>query len=371
MNQKKNTAVQSERRTRLIDAAIGAIAEHGLSNVTLAKIASGAGLSAGTVNFHFDSKESLLLETLSHVADEFEQRIFAAIDNAENNPADKLIALFEASLDPQLTEPGKTAVWFAFAAEARSRADYQRICGAQDEKIFATTLALCVEIIRSGGKQDVMNPRAMANAIQGLIDETWEEILYAGDKHDRDDAQFIYKAFLASVFPWAFDQPHKPTGSEPRLTTDDKSLHISRAGKDDAKEIAKLFNLYRQFYEEPSNLRLASRFIRQNLDQERSVIFIARDTDGSSLGFVQLYAGLCSVEAKPFWTLYDLYVDASARKRGVGRELMLAAETHARKTKACRLDLETAHDNFIGQALYEDLGYLRDTHFYKYSLALD
>ena len=38
--------------------------------------------------------------------------------------------------------------------------------------------------------------------------------------------------------------------------------------------------------------------------------------------------------------------------------------------KACRIDLETAHDNLIGQALYENLGYERDTHFYKYSLAL-
>ncbi|WP_255359713.1 N-acetyltransferase [Halioglobus sp. HI00S01] len=54
----------------------------------------------------------------------------------------------------------------------------------------------------------------------------------------------------------------------------------------------------------------------------------------------------------------------------MGRALMKRAEVHARKMKACRIDLETASDNIIGQALYEDLGYERETHFYKYSLEL-
>ncbi|MBT6781190.1 MAG: transcriptional regulator, partial [Porticoccaceae bacterium] len=40
-----------ERRNLLIDATITAIAEFGLSKLTLAKISSIAGLTAGTVNF--------------------------------------------------------------------------------------------------------------------------------------------------------------------------------------------------------------------------------------------------------------------------------------------------------------------------------
>jgi ribosomal protein S18 acetylase RimI-like enzyme len=47
------------------------------------------------------------------------------------------------------------------------------------------------------------------------------------------------------------------------------------------------------------------------------------------------------------------------------------AEKMARKTRACRIDLETAGDNHKAQALYEDLGYERETAFYKYSLELD
>ncbi len=36
-----------------------------------------------------------------------------------------------------------------------------------------------------------------------------------------------------------------------------------------------------------------------------------------------------------------------------------------------RLELSTATDNFIGQSLYESLGYERDNDFYHYSLEID
>ena len=42
----------------------------------------------------------------------------------------------------------------------------------------------------------------------------------------------------------------------------------------------------------------------------------------------------------------------------------------ARKSRACRLDLETAVDNYQAQALYEKRGWERDVAFYKYSLEL-
>lgn len=365
-----SSSIQAERRRLLIDATVSAISEHGLPKLTLAKIADIAGLSAGSVNFHFASKEALLLETLTDLAREFEQRILNALETAGPDPARKLLAMFEASLDPNITEPRKTAVWFAFTSEARSRQDYQRICGAQDQKIFAITLQLCDEIIHQGDRQGQMNARAMANAVQGLIDEIWEEILYAGDGYDRDDARFMYLSFLASVFPWAFDLPGNQGKPEQRLATADKSLRIIQAGKNELAALATLFDRYRQFYRQAADPRLARRFIGENIARERSVIFMALDSDGAALGFTQLYPGWCSVSASPIWTLYDLFVDPGVRQRGVGRALMQAAEQMARKSKASRIDLETAIDNYTAQALYESLGYDRDVNFYKYSLAL-
>ena len=199
MSEKKygvNKVIQAERKRLLIDATMSAIYAYGLSGLTLAKIAKEAGLSAGSVNFHFDSKEALLLETLSYLAEEFEQGIDLAIEKAEPNPTARLLALMEAYLDPNVTEPRKMIVWYAFNAEARSREDYRRISGPQDRKILDLTHRFCQEIIREGKREKQMNALAMANAVQGLMDEIWQEILFAGENYDRQQARHLYLSFL-------------------------------------------------------------------------------------------------------------------------------------------------------------------------------
>jgi ribosomal protein S18 acetylase RimI-like enzyme len=150
-----------------------------------------------------------------------------------------------------------------------------------------------------------------------------------------------------------------------------RAPRIVRARVEHLPELARLFDLYRQFYEQPADRRLARRFIEENIRKERAVIFLALAGDDCALGFTQLYPTWCSVATRPVWILYDLFVDPCARQGGVGRALMQAAERMARKSKASRIDLETAVDNSKAQALYESLGYEREQEFYKYSLELE
>lgn len=134
-------------------------------------------------------------------------------------------------------------------------------------------------------------------------------------------------------------------------------------------EVARLFDLYRQFYECPPDFELARSYIAERMAARESLIWIALD-DGRGRGIVQCYPTFCSVQAVKRWILYDLYVDADARGIGLGERLMQVAHDAARADGAKRIDLETAHDNVIGQSLYEKLGYRRDDHFYSYSLQL-
>jgi TetR/AcrR family transcriptional repressor of bet genes len=368
---KINPSIQRERRELLIDATISAIAEMGLGRLTLAKIAGMVGLSAGSVNFHFSTKEALLLATLTHVADEFQATIKAAMARAGKRPEQQLDAVVQAYLDPEVTEPRKMAVWHAFSSEARAREDYQRICGPQDKHIFDIILRLCRAIIRQGNKEQTMSAFAMANAVQGLLDDTWQTILYTGPDHDREQSETTCKAFLASVFPWCFEMPRRAETRTGANASGRRSFTITSASVDDLKPLTGLFDAYRQFYAQAADQKLAEKFIGENLRKQRSTIFLARDNDGEALGFTQLYPALCSVEAKPVIILYDLFVTPSARKMGIARALMDAAEKFARKSKACRIDLETAVDNLTAQSLYDNCGYERDNEFYKYSLALD
>ncbi len=147
------------------------------------------------------------------------------------------------------------------------------------------------------------------------------------------------------------------------------NITIRRAHPDDLLSLATLFDLYRQFYECPSDMEAARNWLQHNLEAQRSVVFTA-DTGSELLGFTQLYPALCSVDLVEYFVLYDLYVLESARRQGVARALMNAASHWAREQGAARLDLETARDNTAGQVLYRSLGYRFDEVFLKFSLDL-
>jgi len=147
-------------------------------------------------------------------------------------------------------------------------------------------------------------------------------------------------------------------------------MQIVKASLEHVNLISPLFDSYRQFYEQTPNAKGAREFIHARLKNDESVIFLALDETGQAMGFTQLYATFCSVVLAPKWVLYDLYVDAAFRKKSVGRSLMNVARQMAETSGAQRIDLETAISNTTAQPLYESLGYVRDTHFYAYSLVL-
>jgi ribosomal protein S18 acetylase RimI-like enzyme len=149
----------------------------------------------------------------------------------------------------------------------------------------------------------------------------------------------------------------------------EQAVEIRRAGVSDLHLLAPLFDHYRQFYHQPADLAVARQYLAARLEREESVVFLAA-SDTVGYGFVQLYPSFCSVAAQPIWILYDLFVAPAARGRGHGRHLMEAARSFASETGAQRLVLSTADDNSTAQALYESLGYRRDTVFRHYELTL-
>ncbi|MGB5211162.1 MAG: GNAT family N-acetyltransferase [Gammaproteobacteria bacterium] len=148
-------------------------------------------------------------------------------------------------------------------------------------------------------------------------------------------------------------------------------MNTRQARPDDLPILAPLFDAYRQFYRQPADLDLAHRFLKARISRQESVIFLALDrAESRGLGFVQLYPSFSSVAAMPTWILHDLFVDESVRQQGVARALMEAARRLALASDADGLSLSTATDNLRAQALYEDLGYVRDREFFHYFLPL-
>ncbi|PPA70434.1 GNAT family N-acetyltransferase [Jeotgalibacillus proteolyticus] len=146
-------------------------------------------------------------------------------------------------------------------------------------------------------------------------------------------------------------------------------MEIYQATMEDLKGVSTLFNLYREFYQQPSDFEGAAAYIEKRLKNKDSIIFVAKDRD-NYVGFTQLYPTFSSISMKKAWILNDLYIAASARKQGVGEMLLNKAKDFAIETGAVSISLSTAPDNHSAQRLYEKNGYKKDSLFYHYELAL-
>ena len=148
------------------------------------------------------------------------------------------------------------------------------------------------------------------------------------------------------------------------------TITVREAKLSDLETIAELFDAYRIFYRQSTDLSAARTFLQERFRRRDSVIFIGY-RDGEPAGFTQLYASLSSVSMAPIWILNDLFVNAAARGHGVGRHLMDRAREFARASGAIRIELTTERDNTTAQALYRAAGYARDDVFYKFILTVD
>ena len=142
---------------------------------------------------------------------------------------------------------------------------------------------------------------------------------------------------------------------------------ISRAGPADLDALALLFDAYRQFYGQSSDVPRARDWLRSRLRVGESVVLLAK-REGTTVGFVQLYPMFSSVRTAKTWILNDLYVDANARRGGIARSLLDAAAKFAREDGAAGISLETTQDNAAARALYRAAGWNEDaTQWYSLS----
>jgi GNAT superfamily N-acetyltransferase len=130
-----------------------------------------------------------------------------------------------------------------------------------------------------------------------------------------------------------------------------------------------LFEGYRAFYEKAPDRAGAEAFLRERMQQQDSVIFLAVDGE-QIVGFTQLYPLFSSTRMKRLWLLNDLYVTPEFRGKGHSKALLERAIQMGIETGACEVMLETAKSNEIGNRLYPATGFHlnADYNWYHYEL---
>ncbi|WP_411768892.1 GNAT family N-acetyltransferase [Winogradskyella sp. A3E31] len=141
-------------------------------------------------------------------------------------------------------------------------------------------------------------------------------------------------------------------------------MTIIKATIEHLNDITPLFDGYRKFYKQDSDIDGAKAFLKERILKEDSVIFIAYKNN-EAIGFTQLYPLFSSVSMEPVYLLNDLFVKNNYRSQGIGEALINEAKKLCVTENQKGLAIQTAFDN-PAQDLYERLGFVKDTdlHFF-------
>ena len=206
----RNRAVQSEfRKRQLINSTIDCIEKFGLPQTTMASIAKHAGVSQGVVVFHFQSKESLLEQTLRRLGDDYANCWKNAYNNAGASPVARLCALIEAVFSPAICTRKLISVWYAFWGDSRSRLLYKNLCGKQDIAYSSCLLEQCQMLETT--ESSTLDAHAAALSIESMIGGLWQEFLIGSPGFKRQEAITTVFNLLQLIYP---DRRHEIENSE-------------------------------------------------------------------------------------------------------------------------------------------------------------
>ena len=124
-------------------------------------------------------------------------------------------------------------------------------------------------------------------------------------------------------------------------------------------DFAKLFDGYRVFYEQESDIERGKAFLKERINKSESVTFLIKK-DGKFVGFTQLYPLYHYKTLKRQWLLSDLFVAPAYRSHGLAIDLIDRCKQYCTETDACGLLLETQKTNKIGNKLYPKCGFELD-----------
>jgi AcrR family transcriptional regulator len=195
----KEQLVKEFRTGEILRAARQVVAELGLGEASMERIAQGAGISKGTIYLYFQNKEQLLLRAVQQVFDELMANLERAVANAKTAPA-RLGALLETSLEHASANSGFfRALMEPRGVGAEGVSELARRFAEQNERYVAFVAALVEQGARSGELRDLPT-RVAAVALAGALRGAIAERLSRGpSSHAAKDSEVILDLLLNGV----------------------------------------------------------------------------------------------------------------------------------------------------------------------------
>ncbi len=202
----------ADTRSRILAAAADCIVRSGLSKVRMAGIATAAGVSAGLVHYHFDTKEQLFADVLHRSSEASNRLNQQALDAPDLGPAQRLSSFLDRCLPSDDRLAHNWLLWQELALLWVRQPELAKVGVELYDGLYSTLAS----IITAGTDQGVFTPCGdvdmVAESAVALCDGLGSRVL-ASDPHLTLDVARSTLALTVGVLV-GFDGPLPSSAAE-------------------------------------------------------------------------------------------------------------------------------------------------------------
>lgn len=188
--------IREIRHDELIEATIRAAHRHGFSTITLADVAGEAGMSAASVNYHFKSKEQLMMASMRRLLTLLHAALLRRLADADS-PHARIHAIVAANFDDTLFTLEQCSIWMQFWAAAPYAPALARLHHINRRRVRSNFRAELRDLLPP------QNRDIARRAIQAYMDGVWTEAVQRNRPLDpaasREEARLFVDLILGSV----------------------------------------------------------------------------------------------------------------------------------------------------------------------------
>ncbi|RKQ36828.1 TetR/AcrR family transcriptional regulator [Kocuria tytonis] len=164
---------------RIADAAIRVIARRGFDVVSMRSVAQESGLSAGTVQYHYTTRQDLLVAALTRSVERQVQRVERA--RGPGGYRASLVRALRELLPLEGVRREDAAVWVSYGAAASTRTWLAELYWAEMQHFHAMVRDVLERARQDGKLREGLTPDAAASLVTALVNGLTLDHLNAPD----------------------------------------------------------------------------------------------------------------------------------------------------------------------------------------------
>jgi AcrR family transcriptional regulator len=201
--------VARDARVRILEAACDVIAEQGIDDVRIARIATLAGVSPPLVHYHFETRDALLAEALEHSFELLGDFRTTSADDEHWSAGRRLGWMIDQSLPFPGPGDREWRLWLELWGQAARRSELRPVAA----RLYARYDDWIAEVVEDGiaaGEFRARDARAVVQRLVAAIDGVGLRVLVDDPAMTLARARSLVVAQLAADLqaePEAFDAP--------------------------------------------------------------------------------------------------------------------------------------------------------------------